>query len=182
MRLSIIGSAGRKDDAPRMTSELYGKMLASASNLVSALKKTEKEVILVSGGAAWADHLAVSLFLKEEVARLELHFPCSFDRQNFCFADTGEFPNPGGTSNYYHKSFSAKMGGSSLRGIELALKKGAVPSVSSGFFERNKKVASSDMILAYTWGKGDVPADGGTHHTWTAARTERKTHVSLGDL
>ena len=38
------------------------------------LKISHNNIILVSGGAAWADHIAVQLYLTGEFAGLELFF------------------------------------------------------------------------------------------------------------
>ena len=46
-------------------------------------------------------------------------------------------------------------------------------------FNRNKKVAASaELVLAYTFGTGDQPADGGTKNTWDQCKGDR-IHVPL---
>ena len=53
--VSIIGSAGRKGDARKMTRALYWRMVAKAEQVIYETFKLEKDrVHLVSGGAAWA--------------------------------------------------------------------------------------------------------------------------------
>ena len=53
--VSIIGSAGRRGDAKKMTRELYWNMVDKAQQVISENFKLEpRRVHLVSGGAAWA--------------------------------------------------------------------------------------------------------------------------------
>src|SRR5690606_36207825 len=74
-----------------------------------------KPVHVVSGGAAWADHLAVVMFLMGHAKKLTLHLPAPF-----C-AD-GRFVGPEGRSsasvaNYYHEKFSKIVGFDSMKQI-----------------------------------------------------------------
>lgn len=56
--VSIIGSAGRKGDASRMTKELYWRMVQKSERVISDVLKLDcSHVHLVSGGAAWAGRL-----------------------------------------------------------------------------------------------------------------------------
>lgn len=56
--MSIVGSAGRRGDAARMTKELYWKMVEKAELVIlNELKLDSSRVHLVSGGAAWAGTL-----------------------------------------------------------------------------------------------------------------------------
>ncbi len=53
--VSIIGSAGRRGDAKKMTREIYWNMVDKAQQVISEHFKLEStRVHLVSGGAAWA--------------------------------------------------------------------------------------------------------------------------------
>lgn len=50
------------------------------------------------------------------------------------------------------------------------------------FFVRNDMVAAeATACLAYTWGPGAEPADGGTNHTWSRIQG-RKLHIPLSSL
>ncbi len=174
-RLAIIGTAGRDKNAP-LSAGLWGAMLGSAARRVQALDT------LISGGAAWADHLAVQLFLQDRCAALELYLPAPFD---------GRFVGPGGSSasaaNYYHDRFSAVIGQDTLGQLSLAIEKGAAvhaqPVLAGyrGMFARNTLVAkAADAVLAYTFGD-TVPMDSGTGNTWKQVVGE-KAHVSLSWL
>lgn len=177
--LAIIGTAGRKEDEAKLTlpmwREVYkGVRVRTRMMLVEAL---------ASGGAAWADHLAVQLYLADEVKSLHLFLPAPFEGGRF--RDTGGFgvQNPGGTTNYYHRKFSAKLNINSLADISAAIEKGATVTVDTGgFFGRNSLVAeATDSVLALTFGTRDYAGvwvdantaglkDGGTTHTWNKCR------------
>jgi hypothetical protein len=165
MTLGIIGTAGRKDDGSKLTREVFKAMGLVGKEVLDKTKATA----LVSGGAAYADHVAVRLFLRGYVKKLTLHLPCKWDKKQICLKDTGEFnyqTNPGGTANYYHRKFSQVVGINSLEDISKAIEMGAKVVVTEGFKERNTKVAEeSDIILAMTFGNGAYIKDGGTADT-----------------
>lgn len=187
-RLAVIGTAGRDAKAP-MSADLWRAMVADVRTRVRA------DDVLVSGGAAWADHLAVHAFLQGWVARLELYLPapmvCNDYNANAPFF-AGPQRSSGNAANYYHLRFRAVAGVASLS--ELG---GLVREMPSGFawdaqpvepgyaamYRRNALVASRCTdLLAYTFGPGDQPADGGTAHTWRLASHARRVHVPLGLL
>lgn len=163
MKLAIIGTAGRAEDGEKLTSNYYRSMLTVA--------QTVKEVIgattLVSGGAAWADHLAVSLFLQKDVKELALHLPAEFKGGKFVEDKTQQF-DAGGTANHYHQKFKEKAGVNSLSEIQDAILLGADISVNPGGFKaRNSDVANeAHAVLAFTFSGEPLPKDGGTRDTW----------------
>lgn len=171
---SIIGTAGRDKNMP-MTLALWDWMLADATSLIAPGSH------LVSGGAAWADHLAVALFLSGHASALTLHLPAPFRNGRF----VGPSSSAGSASNYYHQLFSRAIGRNTLADIAAVA---SMPNVSGTFepaapgftamFARNKLVAKSDHMLAYTFGTGAVPADGGTANTWNQC-TGNRLHVPL---
>ena len=174
MRIAIIGTAGRDKTMP-MTLKLWQWMVSDAR------RRTSADDHLISGGAAWADHLAVVMFLQRHVKGLTLHMPAPFD---------GRFIGPSSSAasaaNYYHDRFSQLVGVDTLDQIAVAASMencdGTFESERAGYsgmFARNNKVASGcDKMLAYTFGTGDTPADGGTRDTWDKCRGER-VHIPL---
>lgn len=179
-KIAIIGTAGRREDKDRMTSDLYVKMAHHALEWITE-RFAPSRVTLVSGGAAWADHVAVSLFLsRHHFQGLNLHFPAPF--RNSKFQEMG-FNSPGGIANYYHHLFSLKMGRSrdhTLRMIQAALDRGATNTVSAGFRQRNRLVGGSEILLAYTWGPSPhFPKQGGTKDTWDNSHATTKIHIPL---
>jgi hypothetical protein len=171
--LSICGSAGRRDDAAKMSKQHFEAACIVATGLMEQLKECNFPITtLVSGGAAFIDHVAVKLFLQKKVPNLRLFLPAKWEMGKY--ADTGErdpHKNPGGTANYYHKKFLNATGIHSLSDIQVAKSNGAELIDENkngkplGFYPRNALVAKSDFILAITFGKGKEVKDGGTADT-----------------
>jgi hypothetical protein len=158
---------------------------------------------LVSGGAAWGDAVAVSLFL-EDPARLSLVLelpadlvPVPGSAGAFRFFENGKkgfVANPGGTLNYYHDPFNAEMvkthpGFSSYLDFGKVVKhpRASVHVGSDGLHGRNRRVAqAADHMLAMTFGHGMVVNDGGTAYTmkrFLAKGGEGQAfHLDLGQL
>lgn len=185
MKISIIGTSGRKNDnTNKLTPDLLEKMVKSASSIIKEVFSQEENITLISGGAAWADHVAVILFLSSNKYKLKLYTPSPFDSTKF--KDTGVVDwrlNPGGTLNYYHRAFSKSLKKDTLEDIAKSIKKGAIiDSEYSSFHQRNTIVAKSNIVIAYTWGD-DYPIDGGTFDTWKKIPKESvKIHFSLKNL
>lgn len=166
--LAIIGSAGRKDDANKMSKNIFDAGCIVAYGLIDQLTESNYPIThLVSGGAAFIDHIAVKLFLDKKVPHLRLFLPAKWE--DGTYQDTGikdPFKNPGGTANYYHKLFLNATGIHSLSEIQTAKCEGAeLIEVTKGFYARNALVAKSDFILACTFGKEHEVKDGGTADT-----------------
>ncbi|ACS44098.1 hypothetical protein [Methylorubrum extorquens] len=190
--LAVIGTAGRGTDADRLSAELYDAMYARTLDAM----RTWGIRSLVSGGAAWADHLAVRAFLEGEADALRLFLPARFERGRF----GGTAPNDvARTANRYHDAFSRMLGIDTLGQVAKAIDRGAAASVHAGFKTRNIEVAyEATHMLAFTFGAGRGPVamteadegfasafeaglkDGGTAHCWSCtSRADAKLHVDL---
>ena len=185
MRIGIIGTAGRRDDAPKMSMALYASMRKRLDELLHCVPVSERD--LQSGGAAWADHLAVDVFNDKQAASLTLHFPAPFFRDILTSTPTFAYTDVGRTANHYHAEFSKHLLDSgalprSLDDIAFALEKGAKSTVGDGFFTRNLLVGQCDWLIAFTFGEGAVPKAGGTKHCWDHSPAPKKTHIPLGGL
>ncbi len=182
MYIGIIGTAGRRADGKRLSKVLYVQMYKKVLELIADVPVEERH--LVSGGSSWADHLSISLYLAGEAASLTLHFPADFEDGQFVEKEAQY--DPGRTANYYHHLFGLKMDSEdplcTLKGIEKAVENGAECSISKGFKKRNVLVGQVERLLAFTFGEGDVPKDGGTKHTWDRSKASTKIHVPLGEL
>lgn len=192
--LAVIGTAGRGTDAAKLSRPLYDAMYRRT---LDAMKEWGVRG-LVSGGAAWADHLAVRAYLDEEAEQLRLFLPARLAQGRFA----GPPADAARTANHYHDEFSRIVGIDTLAQIDEAVRRGAVVSFHAGFKTRNLEVAAAaSQVLAFTFGAGREPAavveadeafgsafdaglkDGGTAHTWAQAwRAEAKLHVDLGWL
>ena len=180
-KIAIIGTAGR-DKNIEMNKETWNKMVKDIN------KRIKKGDTVISGGAAWSDHLAVKLFLDGKISKLKLRLPADFNSKTNRFI--GAFGTPGGTVNYYHKKFSDKIGEDTLSQIGEAIKKGADVSyepASEGYtamFNRNTKVADeSEGVIAYSYGDDIYPDNNtGTRDTWDKVYSDYKMHVPISKL
>lgn len=165
---SIVGSAGRKEDESRISKHHFEAMCLVACTLIDQFKESNYPITtLVSGGAAFADHVAVKLFLDKKILKLKLFLPCEWESGSFKDNGSKYFTkNPGGIANHYHRKFQSATGINSLSQIQIAKIEGAelIP-VIKGFHARNALVAKSDFLLACTFGNGAEVKDGGTAHT-----------------
>lgn len=209
VRVAIIGTAGRNEDADKMSEQLFERMVAHAAlTLRNKWHLPNERVVLVSGGSAWADHVAVRLFLREVTtaggqpyAGLHLYLPCKLVEtavkpaaaaaassaadavQSVRFEDTGSWSSPGRTLNELHSEFARKLGvPSTLSDLQQAQSlRAKLSSDARGFFARNKQVAAScQRMIAFTWGSAmSDHKKGGTKHTWDLAKHAQRLHVPL---
>lgn len=193
--VSIIGTAGRGSDGPRMSQALFEAMRGVVVAELALRGHGSRDVALRSGGAAWADHVAVDLFLAPPAScgpfeSLTLCLPAFFrgnvlNEASPAFYDTGArdwIENPGGTANYYHRLFSAKLRRDTLAELAAALRGGALVLYKHGFQPRNILTGQCDLLIAFTWAPGAVPKDGGTKHCWDHSTAKEKLHVPLAPL
>lgn len=185
IKVGVIGTAGRKEDKDKMSRELFLRMAGHTKQyLHEELGLKADNITMVSGGAAWADHIAVAMYLKDYAANLTLHLPANLQM----FINNG--PNRGNsyfygnksadTANYYHGLMTQKCNMHTLNQIAHAIHKGAQVTYSSDFKVRNLLVAKeAQILLAYTWGEGNIPKDGGTSHTWNNSSAIIKKHIPL---
>jgi len=169
VRVGIIGTAGRQGSHARLNAALFETMVIQARNVLTHDWQLDPQrVQLVSGGAAWADHVAVRLFLAGEVPQLVLHLPAPWDRatQRFRCLPKGA----GASANYYHSLFSQGVGVDTFAELGDAIDHGAtVLDHYHGFFRRNDAVAQQcDYLLALGLEGMGAPLPGsGTHYTWS---------------
>lgn len=166
VRVGVVGPARNYGDLG--TRDLFEAMVQVVGGFLVSL---DRPIHLVSGGAAWGDHVAVSLFLEPTypVCSLDLELPCPF--RNRYVETTGSWQtNPGKLANALHRDFSSKVGFDSLRQIEQATQdERCNVCVSNGFHARNAKIAEVDLLLAFAFGE----PSGGTLNTWEQARNKR---------
>lgn len=182
--VAIIGTANRKKELlSKMSVELYEKMVKRAhKTIVNDLNLDMSNVILVSGGAAWSDHVAVSLFNRYCYNALKLYIPCDWKESKY--HDNGARGwrhNPGYSANLYHRQFSDIMLCDTLKEIEESRQNGAVLYVQDGFHARNTCIAESDNLIAFTWANNENEITGGSRDTWRKCEN-RKIHISINDL
>lgn len=193
--LGIIGTAGRKQAHRFMTAENYNLMLKESEKIISKFGfKT-----VVSGGAAFSDHIAVSLFNNNIVDNLILMLPDGFDM------DSQEYKigHYGNIANDLHQEFNRQCKINSLQEICKAIENGAIipdkVESSPGFLTRNSWIAETcTHLLAFTSGKAlnqtvseigyntniqdNVIKDNGTKDTWRKASQKYRIVISIDCL
>jgi hypothetical protein len=190
--LAIIGTAGRAEDRLLLGEEHWSTMLRAARHLV----KAERVDRVVSGGAAWADHVAVQLFLDRDVPRLTLHLPCRVKEGRFIDVPDARPVNrsgerPAEVMSKHHEHFSAATGVKSISDLSRASDNFACDTtVGCDFDSRNARVAEdADIALAMTFGAGHNVKRGGTYRTmrmilrkFGAEYARRTWHLDLNTM
>lgn len=189
MKITIAGTAGRKEDAARLNSDVYEKMIEATKIAIKLIFERERvtTATLVSGGAAWADHIAVILALRHKSTfALNLHLPAVFMADGLGFVEGPDKFDAGATANYYHKAFRRASGHKSLEELGNVIDMKTTKTVCyPGFKARNLMMAESDYVIALTFGEDDVK-DGGTKHMvdhFLKDHTREKLiHIPIGKL
>jgi len=182
--IGICGSAARHNTHHKIDEKVLTKLIESIYNI---LHQYQNNCIVVSGGAAFVDHIAVSLFLQNKISNLYLALPAAFDFNKHCYIDH----NDGKISNYYHNLYSKQLqliynvnNYNSLYELNQVLQHGnnngqnCTYSVCSNFKARNMIVARSNILIAASW--GDKPS-GGTLYTYNN-HNGIKHYINLYDL
>ena len=166
-KLSICGSAGRRNDADFITAQLFSGIVKQSQLFLEYLHFKKKVTIteIITGGAAVCDHSGVFLFINKIVPKLTLHLPAEWDHQLCRFQEITQ-SCPGSIANYYHKQFQKKTKIPSFDDIAAAIEMGAVVEVTPGFKERNVRIAKEgELLLAMTFGeKHKLKESGGSTH------------------
>lgn len=178
MKIAIIGTAGRKRD---LTLDNYNNMYKWLVNHLS--KYDKKDLHLISGGAAWADHLAVRYYLDNPDIKLTLYLPTEWDKEKKNYIQTTNTYCAGRSSNNYHNKFNKITKINSFEQINTAINLGAIVDISkNNFFVRNDKIAKNcDILIAFTFDK-DEPTDGGSKYTWNKASNKNRIHVCIDNI
>lgn len=173
-----------------LSQAIYEEMVRTALDTIQTTFGLDpKQCDLISGGAAWSDHVAVTLFNRGDVHGLTIYAPCLFSGNKF--VDNNQSKdwrvNPGYISNLYHGTFSAKIGGTTLLDIHDAQTKGAVIDTKyPGFHKRDGVIASTAThMIAFSWSDTGAPSDGGTFYTWNRCHlplATHKIHINLKEI
>lgn len=170
MSIAIIGCSGRDNEFTDPS--MFDRMVDRAWSIIEEFKLPAFR--LVSGGAAWSDHVAVALCLKYKCL-LDLHLPCQWTGSDF------ESNHCGRVANRLHRIFSSMTKRDSLAELEACRMPGNSFRHYKGFYARNTAIAKSDYMIAFSWSKDKEPVEGGTLNTWKQAK-KHKFHISLHDL
>jgi hypothetical protein len=182
IRLAVIGSSGRSSPENKLLSPIHFEFAKKAvlSYIINDLKLRPFDIILVSGGSSWMDHVAVSLYLDGGFGGLRLYLPSKFDFKQKKYVNTHE----GRTLNQLHAEFNTKMG--SINSFEdltkiasRGYKHNILIEIKRGFLQRNTLIAQNcDHLLAFTFDSDDF-MQGGTKNTWDKTKHLNKKHFDL---
>jgi uncharacterized protein YeaO (DUF488 family) len=205
MSLAIIGTAGRKEDAPRMSRQLFEDVYELLPDLIRWANTTH----VILGGAAWMDHLGLWALLTElegvNSATFHLNSPIMESGLfvPYRFKENGEKvwvadKKHCDAANFHHAQFSVAMWG---KGNEMVSRLQIVEAIMmnksrsrwvevcswNNFWDRNTHVAEAEYVAACTFNTGDVPKDGGTLDTWKKHMKNfqdpsRRRHINLFDF
>ncbi|KAN0027792.1 hypothetical protein ACTFIV_009616 [Dictyostelium citrinum] len=187
--IGVIGTTGRDKSRPlsRKHFDYLGDTFEQyLNNLKTQHNIDPNNITLVSGGAAWSDHVAVDYFLKNSTTcKLILYLPClivgkKVDDKTTLYQFDIEHPN-GVITNGYHSNFSKQIGRDTILDIIKAKELGAILDNSAfGFKNRNTCIAAtSDFLVAFTGAIGPAPLGGGTLDTWKKSKSLYKHHISI---
>ncbi len=186
IKISIVGTSGRGNIINNLTKDLFNKMVIYTDNHISNYLKENnldwKNVELISGGAAWSDHIAVKIYKNHLTSSLNIYIPCKWNNDKKQYEDNGKDwrINPGKSSNNYHNKFSKKMEYNTLK--ELDELKSCFNDDYFGFHKRDSIVAKCDIMIAFTFSNSSEPESGGTKFTWSKCKTSLKYHISINNL
>ncbi len=178
--LGIIGTAGRGNDATKLTSAHWRMMCCIGQTVATTLYADR----VVSGGAAWGDAVAVWLFKQGLVDKLTLHLPAPWEGHSFAETDCGN------TANRYHYRAQVAHGQDGLADLAEAINVRCAtvtyetaPKGMAPFFVRNTKVArDSHALLAFTLNRGADVGDSGTADTMRKFLARRSECEAKGEL
>ena len=178
-----IGIIGPTENEKYINTEFFEKMIIKVYDYITTIMKqySNCQVQLISGGASWADHVAVEIFKRVHITKklvfplsivgLVLSLPCPFS--NGQFYDNGKYAwkvNPGRLANIKHQNFSMIIGRNTLLDItDVIQSENCKVEVYDGFLARNTRIANCDILFTFSSQNGE-PTSGGTFDTWKKRR------------
>lgn len=177
-RIAIIGFSGRNpSDQQMLKSEHFSYMCDTILVYITAeLGLNTDDIILVSGGSSWCDHIAVRLAMENDFKGLELYLPCDVDSLTGSFIKSREAC----ILNDLHARFNKVTGiDSPADFMNVLLNRNTKIVVEKGFLNRNKLIANNcDYLIAFTT-DSQFPTSGGTRDTWNKCKNTTKIHFTL---
>lgn len=179
IKLAVIGSAARTFEDRRVLHQRYSTYpwVTEVIRLLRERALDPSQVLLVSGGSAFADQVAVECFLMDHpflpegapFAGLLLHLPCPFDPTLKRFVGPRRYAD---ALNELHDDFERTQGTSSLERLAEAIQRPNCKVVvhPGGFLDRDRAIAEAHYMIAFSGSDGVAPTKGsGTEFTWRHA-------------
>ena len=177
IRLAIIGSSGKNPlDLEKYSIDHFTFMTETINSYIKNTIQTElSNIILVSNGSAWADHVAVQLYLTRQYGGLELYLASKFDLKHSRYVNTHE----GRSLNKLHQQCQEKTQINVLGELaKVQYRPNVKITVKRGFVARNTLVAHNcDHIITFTF--SETVLDNIIVHTLNKVKHNNKYHAFL---
>lgn len=176
-----FGIIGSVED---MSSDMFQKMKQIVLQILERLRLPLEEIVLVSGGSPFMDHVAVSLFLDhpKQFQGLQLFLPCNYRIANeklVFLNNRAQFYNCGKILRSSHAKFQRQCHISSCQDLAKALALGATTRVHlDGFYARNAQLAMQCEYLVVGTFDSRLPKNKGLLKTWCKC-PNLKIHIPL---
>jgi hypothetical protein len=179
VRIAITGSSARQPEDKKLLMKEHMEWMHNRIRFFIQLMNLDpKKIMLMSNGSAWADHVAVQLYLTWEFYGIELYLPSKFDIKQRKYINTHEGRKLNELHSYYNQVTGVNPFDELLRAIHG--KDRARVTIKRGYKQRNTLMAGNcDYLIAFTF-SDTVPTRGGTVHTWNRYDTYEKIHFNLG--
>lgn len=180
--VACIGTSGNDpSDQKKLEPKHFEYGMKMISEYIDSMGLDPFDIVLVSGGSAWFDHIAIQLYLNGGFGGLELYLPSIFDHKQKKYVNTHE----GRKLNDLHSKFMEKV--KYINPFEdltkiahRCPKYGIRIEIKRGFKQRNTLIAKrADHLIAFTFGTESKPISPGTLDTWNKAHNAKKIHQSL---
>lgn len=180
INIGIIGTAFRKHEAKKLNNVIYDKMYNKLCELLKEIQKTNptKQLHLISGGAAGADHLAVQYYLSENKNLCEptFYIPAKWIDKKF------DILGDGSAANYYHETFSKVLYNDKRKTLNELDQVAQFFQTGRNFKERNTLIArqATDYLIAFGF-VDDLNKEkfGGTVDTWKKSKAKKKIYIKI---
>jgi len=179
VRLAIIGTNGHDyhESLKLETKHMEWIAIMVKNYITNTLSKTTDQIILVSGGDAWVEHVAVQLYREGGFGGLNLYLPSEFNTKLHQYKNTHE----GRSLNKLHAYCQEKTGAPIFEELTSvnSKKTGVRITIQRGWKPRNTLIARGcDHLLAFTLGKGDPNLDP-AKDIWSKIPHTNKVHFCL---
>lgn len=147
--LAVSGSTGKNEDGDHISPLMYD----NAYDILIDTMNEAKDFELISGGCAFADHLAVRAFNEGIATKLILSLPAEFSNKY----ENSKF---GKIANHHHDHFNKICNLNSFEEISQAINNGAEVYFCKDFFDRNNVIIdNSNKLIVFTFDQKTIIDD-----------------------
>ena len=181
----VVGADGKNPvEKKYLNLKHYEFMTRMIISYINKLGIDPYDIILVSGGSAWAQHIVIELYLNNSFGGLNLYLPSTFDTKQKKFVNTHE----GRLLNGLHAEFKNKIPYiDSLNDltniINSGFKSGIRVEVKRGFKQRNTLMTHEcDHLLAFVFDVDSDSINTDVENIWTKVKCINKIKYDLSPV